>query len=134
MKADISGHLGEESAASYLCGKGFRILGRNVHSGHLETDIIAANDQYIIFAEVKTRRTYPNGSHPFGRPAAAVSLRKQERLIAAATDYLQKHRDVLAGLQPRIDIIEVYISPRTDDYKVLHIEHLPGVVRRRDST
>lgn len=56
MTNEEAGRLGEESAASYLCGKGFHILGRNVHSGHLETDIIAANDQYIVFAEVKTRQ------------------------------------------------------------------------------
>ncbi len=134
MKAGVAGQLGEGSAASYLCGKGFRILGRNVHSGHLETDIIAVNDQYIVFAEVKTRRAYPNGSHTFGRPAASVSPKKQERLIAAASDYLRKHREALAGLQPRIDIIEVYISPCDDVYKVLHIAHLPGAVRRRVST
>lgn len=131
MTNEEAGRLGEESAASYLCGKGFHILGRNVHSGHLETDIIAANDQYIVFAEVKTRRAFPSGSHTFGRPAVAVNQHKQDRLIAAAEDYLRKHRDTLAGLQPRIDVIEVYISPICDVYKVLHIEHLPGAVRRR---
>ena len=134
MKSGKAGQLGEDSAASYLCGKGFRILERNVHSGHLETDIIAVNDQYIVFAEVKTRRAYPTGSHTFGRPAAAGGLKKQARLIAAASDYLRKHREAFAGLQPRIDIIEVYISPRADTYKVLHIAHLPGAVRRRVST
>lgn len=131
MTNEEIGQMGEESAASYLCGKGFHILGRNVHSGHLETDIIAANDQYIVFAEVKTRRAFPSGKHTFGRPAVAVNQHKQDRLIAAAEDYLRKHRDTLAGLQPRIDVIEVYISPICDAYKVLHIEHLPGAVRRR---
>ncbi len=134
MNTGSVGRMGEASAASYLCGKGFRILGRNVHSGHLETDIIAVNSQYIIFAEVKTRRAFPVPSHPFGRPAAAVTLEKQERLIAAAADYLQKHRESLVGLQPRIDVIEVYISPYTEEYKVLHIEHLPGAVRRKTTT
>ena len=131
MTNEEIGQMGEESAASYLCGKGFHILGRNVHSGHLETDIIAANDQYIVFAEVKTRRAFPSGKHTFGRPAGAVNHHKQDRLIAAAEDYLRKHRDILAGLQPRIDVIEVYISPICNTYKVLHIEHLPGAVRRR---
>lgn len=134
MNAVKAGRRGEDSAASYLCGKGFRILERNVHSGHLETDIIAVNDQYIIFAEVKTRRAYPEKSHAFGRPAAAVNRGKQERLIAAASDYLRKHREALAGLQPRIDVIEVYISPSADEYKVLQIVHLPGAVRRTADT
>ena len=95
MNTENFGRMGEESAASYLCGKGFRILGRNVHSSHLETDIIAVNNQYIVFAEVKTRRAFPASSHPFGRPAAAVTLEKQDRIIAAAEYFLQKKRECL---------------------------------------
>ena len=37
------GKKGEQSAASFLCGKGFTIIGRNIRMNHLETDIIAKN-------------------------------------------------------------------------------------------
>lgn len=124
------GLRGEESAASFLCGKGFRIIGRNVKIGHTETDIIAENGKYIVFAEVKTRRTYPDIHHAYGRPASAVSRKKQEKLIEGAWLYLKRNADSLQGLQPRIDVVEVYVSPDAEHYKVLKIVHMENAVLR----
>lgn len=124
------GKRGEDSAASFLCGKGFTVIGRNVRMNHLETDIIAKNETHIIFAEVKTRSEYPGTYHAFGRPAAAVDRSKQRRLIAAAEEYLRRNREEVAGLQPRIDVVEVYIKPDSDKYKVLKIIHMENAVRR----
>lgn len=124
------GQRGEDSAASFLCGKGFTVIGRNIRMNHLETDIIAKNATHIIFAEVKTRSEYPNAPHPYGRPAAAVDHAKQKRLIAAADEYLRRNREETEGLQPRIDVIEVYIMPESEKYKVLKIVHMENAVRR----
>ncbi len=124
------GKKGEDSAASFLCGKGFTVIGRNVRCGHLETDIIAKNDTHIIFAEVKTRSEYPDTYHPYGRPARAVDQNKQKRLIFAARQYLRKKRKETEGLQPRIDVIEVYLKPDCDIYKVLKIVHIENAVHR----
>ena len=121
------GKKGEQSAASFLCGKGFTILGRNIRMNHLETDIIARNDTHIIFAEVKTRSEYPDVHHSYGRPAAAVDLSKQKRLIAAAEEYLRRNREETAGLQPRIDVIEVYLLEQNDGLltpKPIKINHI----------
>lgn len=122
------GKKGENSAASFLCGKGFTIVGRNVRCGHLETDIIAKNERNIVFAEVKTRREYPQSHSPFGRPSSAVDERKRKNLIAAAEAFLRENREKVHGLIPRIDVIEVYISPNTKDYKVLKILHMENAV------
>lgn len=124
------GKRGEDSAASFLCGKGYTILGRNIRMNHLETDIIAKNRDSIIFAEVKTRSEYPNSSHPYGRPAAAVDHNKQKRLIAAAEEYMRRNREETEGLIPRIDVIEVYIMPESEKYKVLKIVHIENAVHR----
>ena len=123
------GNKGEESAASFLCGKGFTIIGRNVHVGHYEFDIIAKNDTHIVFAEVKTRHTYPDIPHKFGRPASAVNYDKKHKLIEGAKKYLKKHKTDVEGLMCRIDIIEVYVSPDSEKYKVLKIVHMPNAVR-----
>ena len=128
------GRMGEESAASYLCGKGFHILGRNVRCGPLETDIIAADAEYIVFAEVKTRRAIPDKNLLRDRPAAAVTRGKQMRLMAAAEAYLRAHKDSVAGLQPRMDVIEVYLSPTAEEYKVLHLVHLQSAIQKDRST
>ncbi|MBQ4066073.1 MAG: YraN family protein [Clostridia bacterium] len=124
------GKRGEDSAASFLCGKGFTVIGRNIRMNHLETDIIAKNSSYIVFAEVKTRSEYPSAPHPYGRPCAAVDRNKQKRLIAAAQEYMRRNRDEVSGLQPRIDVIEVYLKPGSEKYKVLKIVHIENAVRR----
>lgn len=130
MDSKEFGKRGEESASSFLCGKGFTIIGRNVRLNHLETDIIAKNDTHIIFAEVKTRSEYPDSNHAFGRPAAAVDQSKRAKLIAAAEEYLRRNRTAVSGLQPRIDVIEVYLKPGSEKYKVLKIVHMENAVRR----
>ncbi len=128
MNAHDSGRRGEDSAASFLCGKGFRIVSRNARRGHLEIDIIAKDETHIIFAEVKTRRSIPSTAHPFGRPASAVDAAKASRLCNAVGDWLRSNTDSWTGLVPRIDVIEVYISPQTDKYKVLKIVHMENAV------
>lgn len=124
------GARGEDSAASFLCGKGYTIIGRNIRMNHLETDIIAKNSTHILFVEVKTRSEYPYFPNTYGRPAAAVDHAKQKRLIAAAEEYLRRNREETEGLQPRIDVIEVYIMPESEKYKVLKIVHMENAVRR----
>ena len=122
------GTKGEESAASFLCGKGFEIIERNIRLGYSEIDIIAKNEKYLIFVEVKTRRTYPNIHHSFGRPATAVNLKKKLKLTEGAQKYIKMNNEVYSGLQPRIDVIEVYVSPDCEKYKVLKIIHMPNAI------
>ena len=124
------GQRGEQSAADFLCGKGFKIIGRNVRVGHLETDIIAKNDRNIVFAEVKTRKEFPNIQHRYGRPSAAVDYAKQRKIILAAEEYMRRNRSSVEGLIPRIDVVEVYLSPLTESYKVLKIVHMENAVHK----
>lgn len=121
------GLLGESCAAEYLESHGYKVIGRNVHVGHDEIDIIAQRDEYLIFAEVKTRRQIPDSDAPFGTPATAVNEAKQKNIIRALEGYLASDATTL---QPRIDVIEVYISP-TDETKVLDIRHYENAVRKR---
>lgn len=122
------GSKGEESAASFLCGKGFHIIERNIKLGHSEIDIVAKDDKNIIFVEVKTRHSYPDIYHKFGRPATAVNFRKKVKLIEGAEKYIKKNEHICVGLQPRIDVIEVYLSPDSEKYKVLKIIHMPNAI------
>ena len=124
------GRAGECSAALYLESLGYEILGRNVYSGRDEIDIIAANSEYILFVEVKTRRQRPSERTPYGRPARAVTAEKQRHMIAAAWLYIHEHPDTVANRQPRLDVIEVYVDPSSDAYRVLDIEYFPGAVHR----
>lgn len=122
------GSLGEASAAEYLESLGYRIIGRNVHVGHDEIDILADDGEYLVFAEVKTRRQLPDSNPAFGTPASAVNGEKQRNLVRAAEGYLAAHE---SALTPRIDVIEVYADPKAREYKVIEIRRFENAVRKR---
>lgn len=122
------GRIGENSAALYLKEKGFRIIGQNVYVGRCEIDIIAENGDLLLFVEVKTRRQIPGVKSIYGRPASAVDREKRQNLITGAKRYLYEHREETEAFQPRIDIIEVYVDPKEDPYRVLDILHFPNAV------
>lgn len=104
------GGEGEKLAADYLMHNGYRLLDMNYRSGRMgEIDIVAAQDEFICFIEVKTR----TGSL-FGRPCEAVGRRKQENLRRLAWAYL-KHKG-LTGRNARFDIVEVTGDIRDDKF------------------
>ena len=74
------GSIGEDVSCEYLEKNGFRILERNFLTRHGEIDIIAENDRYIVFTEVKLRTLGENTAR-FGRPALAVTKSKMKNII-----------------------------------------------------
>jgi putative endonuclease len=93
------GILGENLAAEWLQQHGYTILDRNWKSGRTEIDIIAENDRFIVFAEVKTR-----SAGYLADPATAVNVPKQRTIIFAASNYI-KNRNL--EKEARFDIITV---------------------------
>ncbi|HHL35609.1 MAG TPA: YraN family protein [Desulfobulbaceae bacterium] len=114
MKTTTSvGRYGEDIAAAWLSEHGYVIVERNYRRRFGEVDIIAEQDGYLVFIEVKTR-----SSSRFGTPFDAVTLKKQQQLSRIAGEYLQHHGqtntrcrfDVLAvrleaGKPPKVDVI-----------------------------
>ena len=87
----LQGLLGEDLATNLLLQKGYRILERNWRCGHLEVDIIAENDDYLVIVEVKTRK-----SVLFGAPEVFVDMQKQRHLVRAAM-YYARFKNVTIG-------------------------------------
>ena len=102
---------GEQLAAEYLEGLGLHIIARNFYVGHDEIDIIAEDDKYIVFVEVKSRAQTKSNMR-YGRPAMAVDYRKKQRLVRAGEGYLRQNKP---HKQPRIDVVEVYFPPIHED-------------------
>ena len=101
------GAFGEKECAKYIKRtKKLKIIGKNVTIGKLEADIIATNNDYLVFVEVKTRR---QDKQNLCRPADAVDKDKRLNLLNFANMYCKdlpkKHR----GKTPRIDVCEVYV-------------------------
>jgi len=97
-----TGDAGEDFAAACLEAKGFTVIARNFRTRRGEVDLIARDAQYLLFVEVKARKS---GSMVSGEEA--VDFRKQARLRAAAEYYLVEHP---GALQPRFDVMCVEIG------------------------
>ncbi len=93
------GYKGEMIACNFLKSKGYEILCSNYYSKFGEIDIISIIDKYIVFIEVKLRR-----SKTFGYPIESVNIFKQKKIINISLDYILKNQ---IDLQPRFDIIEI---------------------------
>ena len=120
----ILGRLGEDIAADHLEKNGYKIVARNLHLSKNELDIIAEDDDYIVFVEVKTRSCLYPESGDFGIPSRAVDSKKRGNTVKAARDYLYSY---YGGKQPRIDVIEVYILESQSEFKtptVLKVNHI----------
>lgn len=111
------GKKGEAIAARYLKEKGYAIIEQNWFYEKYEIDIIASNDEYIVFVEVKARL-----SDRWGNPEEAVSKGKIKRIVEAADFYLIENDidkpvrfDVIAiiwtGNKPEIDHFEDAFLP-----------------------
>lgn len=98
----IIGDAGEAFVAEYIKSKGFIISTRNYRTKQGEIDIIAENNDEILFIEVKTRS---DGS--FASPQEYVDRHKQMRIIAASDYYLMYNG---VGLNPRFDVAEVFLD------------------------
>ena len=116
MDNRTSGSWGEERAARYLRLRAYRILEKNYRCRLGEIDLIARRGGYLVFVEVKLRK-----SDRFGAASEFVNRAKQERILATAQLWLQEHE---SDLQPRFDVIEIY-APEGPDGKVTinHIEN-----------
>ena len=129
MDKHTLGRLGEEAAAVYLKHRGCTLLGKNLRIGRSEVDLLLTDGIYLIFAEVKTRREYPRHTDPYGRPADAVDQKKSACLIRAADDYMNAHPDETKI--PRIDVVEIYADPSTEELRVLDTVWIKNAVVRQ---
>lgn len=124
------GRLGEDAACQFLESNGYRVVGRNVYAGGYEADILAENDTHFVFVEVKSRQEYPHAPDRFGRPANAITTKKRTHMLTMARTYLYEHPEILDTLSPRLDVIEVYLSP-IEPGVVLSVVHFPDAVRAK---
>lgn len=113
------GNSGEGKAVEYLQSNGYTILERNWRIGHLEVDIIASNEDFLVIVEVKTRK-----SSAFGEPEEFVTLQKQRNLIRAAASYITKF-----GItkEVRFDIVSVILN----EQQTAEVKHIPDAFKPR---
>ncbi|MCQ2342410.1 MAG: YraN family protein [Paludibacteraceae bacterium] len=112
-RPDDKGNWGESIAANLLKQKGYEIIDQNLKVDAKEIDVIAANDEYIVFCEVKTRT-----STFAGHPEQFVDREKQRNMVFAANAYIKRNGE---KRKPRFDIIGILINSETKE--IIELTH-----------
>lgn len=125
MISNENGRLGEDIAAEFYAANGYKILCRNFRAGHNEIDIIAEKKDSIAFSEVKTR-TQTAALEKYGSAKSAVDKVKQQHLIDAVRSYLRENENT-KGKQPRMDVVEVYLTKDGELLRLAYIRNAFGI-------
>jgi putative endonuclease len=141
------GAKGERLAAQHLEARGFQVIASNFRTRFGELDLVARDERFLVFCEVKTRIARgvpaPGGAagaggmpgsggspgtsamptNPLG-PFASIGPRKQRQVRAIAREWLAQ--GLLEGARPpeiRFDAIGISFDARGG---LLALEHLEG--------
>ncbi len=86
MNKRIIGFEKELFASEYLQRNGLVILDKNFYTPTGEIDIVAKDEDYIVFVEVKYRKTLN-----YGNPLESIGKSKISKIVKASRYYLYKN-------------------------------------------
>ncbi len=107
------GNKGEDLAVKFLRQKGYLIVEKNFKTKFGEIDIIAKDNNTIVFVEVKTRT-----NDYFGYPFEAVDERKRMKLKNLALIFMKKYNK---EFPIRFDIVSILFMSNGNK-KIEHIK------------
>ncbi len=84
--AELLGRGAEDEVARRLEAQGFTVLARRLRTGAGEIDLVVADDERLVFVEVKARACLADAAY-------SVSACQQMRLLEAASLALATHED-----------------------------------------
>ena len=96
------GFEGENYAEKILKNEGYKILQKNFYTKFGEIDIIAKDNDTLVFVEVKLRR-----SIKYGMPEESVDAKKLQKIQKAGLLYLKQKKVEYKKL--RIDVISLLL-------------------------
>lgn len=120
MSADPRHHLGrvgERLAAEHFERRGFVVLSRNYRTRWGELDIVACDDDRVVFCEVKTRRVGAT------TPLEGLREGQRRRLRRMALTWLNDQPDRPYAPELRFDAVGVTIDATG---RLVALEHLEG--------
>ena len=113
----VIGRFGESLAEQALTNAGYNVIDHNWRGSVGEIDLVAIQNDYLIFVEVKVRK-----SLKFGSPEESITRSKQRRINHTALEYLFK---TAQQEKPwRVDIVAIELSSTN---KVVRLSHYIGV-------
>ena len=118
MKRKTLGDMGEELAKAHLKKKGYKLIEANYRCHPGEIDIVARQNDCLVFVEVRTRSTLE-----YGTPEESLSHTKRQHMIKSAYHYLQNHQKLPENW--RLDLVAVELDT---DNKLKRIEILENIL------
>lgn len=109
-----TGQSGEYIAAGALTKKGYEILERNFSNRFGEIDIIAKDNETLVFVEVKAKV-----GETFGTPEDMISPGKLARIRNMATIYLNGQ-----SVPCRIDVVAIVLGEQNEVLRLTHYENV----------
>ena len=106
------GKLGEEAACLFLKKINYTILHQNWRFEKYEVDIIAEDEEFIVFVEVKTRT-----SDQWGNPHDAIGRARIKRMVEAADYYIKEYNP---EKPVRFDVVGAIWNGK--DFEIDHID------------
>lgn len=80
------GFAGESLVARYLEEQGFQVIQKNYTTRYGEIDLIAQKDEYLVFVEVKTRKSN------YFQLASVVTPSKQKKIVKSAKLFIMTNQ------------------------------------------
>lgn len=114
-KKENLGKKGEKVAVKYLKNLGLEIIECGFKAMRGEIDIIARENDTIVFVEVKTRKT-----NEFGSPLEAVDSRKQSQIKKIASIYILRRYQRF--IPCRFDVVGITVK-EGGDYEISHVRN-----------
>lgn len=108
------GESAEKIAAFWLSSRGLSLLAQNQRTRWGELDLVALDQETLVFVEVRMRK-----AHDTSAAIHSVDAKKQKKLRSAAQAFLAKHPQLALSPQ-RFDICAIAQTP---DHS-LHFQHL----------
>ena len=110
------GETGEQLAKEYLQQQNYKIVEQNFESKFAEIDLIAKDEQQLVFVEVRTKT-----GEDFGRPEQTIGQRKKRKLQQNVKHYL-KYSDYNGP--HRIDVIGVLLDKKYNKQDLRHFKNI----------
>lgn len=131
MNSSKIGRWGEELALKMLEAAGCELVCKNFWQNGGELDLVVRDGEYLAFVEVRARAV---GS--LTGPGESVDGEKRRRIASTTEGYLYKNPK-LSVLQPRFDVVEVYLyeglAERIEWHKnAFTLDDVPKTTRRRE--
>jgi len=108
------GRLGEELAAAHFERLGYRIVARNYRTRFGELDLVATDEDVLVFCEVKTRRA--------GDPWQSLGEAKRRQVRSMGRAWLSEARDRPRTSELRFDAIGIIVDCRGALVSLDHFE------------